>query len=421
MNARSTNLSHFGQIGWYSVNCRKFWLSIFKIDHLRFKTVMNEEKKQIMLTGDRPTGRLHLGHYVGSLRNRVELQNQGNFDEMYVMIADTQALTDNFGVPQKVRDNVIEVALDYLSVGLDPEKVTIFVQSAIPELFELTSYFLDLVTVSRLERNPTVKSELASRGFSDSIPAGFLAYPVSQTADIVAFDATVVPVGEDQKPMIEQAHEIVHKFNNLYGETLVEPEIKLSENESARRLPGTDGKAKMSKSLGNCIYLSDDEKTVTKKVMSMYTDETHLNVNDPGHTENNPVFIYLNAFAKDEHFSKYLPQYKNLDELKAHYERGGLGDVTVKRFLAAVLNDVLTPIRERRHQFENDIPGVYEMLETGSKKAQEKAHQTVLRVRRALGVGYFNNRKMIEKQSKAFKKKHEEEEKLAAYLAKQKK
>ncbi len=382
---------------------------------------MSEEKKQIMLTGDRPTGRLHLGHYVGSLRNRVELQNQGSFDEMYVMIADTQALTDNFGVPQKVRDNVIEVALDYLSVGLDPEKVTIFVQSAIPELFELTSYFLDLVTVSRLERNPTVKSELALRGFSDSIPAGFLAYPVSQTADIVAFDATVVPVGEDQKPMIEQAHEIVHKFNNLYGETLVEPEIKLSENESARRLPGTDGKAKMSKSLGNCIYLSDDEKTVTKKVMSMYTDETHLNVNDPGHTENNPVFIYLDAFAKDEHFSKYLPQYKNLDELKAHYERGGLGDVTVKRFLAAVLNDVLTPIRERRHQFENDIPGVYEMLETGSKKAQEKAHQTALRVRRALGVDYFNNRKMIEKQSKAFKKKHEEEEKLAAYLAKQKK
>ncbi len=382
---------------------------------------MSEEKKKIMLTGDRPTGRLHLGHYVGSLRNRVELQNSGDFDEMYVMIADTQALTDNFGVPQKVRDNVIEVALDYLSAGLDPKKVTIFVQSAIPELFELTSYFMDLVTVSRLERNPTVKSELVSRGFSDSIPAGFLAYPVSQTADIVAFDATVVPAGEDQKPMIEQANEIVHKFNSLYGETLVEPEIKLSEKEYARRLPGTDGKAKMSKSLGNCIYLSDDEKTVSKKVMSMYTDETHLNINDPGHTENNPVFIYLEAFVTDEHFAKYLPEYKNLDELKAHYERGGLGDVTVKKFLANVLNDILDPIRKKRHELEKDIPAIYEILSEGSKKAEEKAHQTVIRVRRALGVDYFNNRKMIEKQSKAFKKKHEEEEKLAAFLAKQKK
>ncbi len=387
----------------------------------RYETVMNEEKKQIMLTGDRPTGRLHLGHYVGSLRSRVELQNSGAFDEMYVMIADTQALTDNFGVPQKVRDNVIEVALDYLSVGLDPSKVTIFVQSAVPELFELTCYFLDLVTLSRLERNPTVKAELATKDFSDSIPAGFLCYPVSQTADIVAFDATIVPVGEDQKPMIEQAHEIVHKFNSLYGETLVEPEIKLPKNESSRRLPGTDGKAKMSKSLGNCIYLSDDEKTVTKKVMSMFTDETHLNVNDPGHTENNPVFIYLEAFATDEHFAKFLPEYKNLDELKAHYERGGLGDVTVKRFLANVLNDVLTPIRARRHEYEKDIPAVYKMLAEGSEKASVKAHQTVLRVRRSLGVDYFNNRKMIEKQAKAFKKKHEEEEKLAAYLAQQKK
>ena len=313
---------------------------------------MEEEKKQIMLTGDRPTGRLHLGHYVGSLRRRVELQNTGKFDEMYVMIADTQALTDNFGVPQKVRDNVIEVALDYLSVGLDPSKVTIFVQSAVPELFELTSYFLDLVTLSRLERNPTVKNELAQKDFGDSIPAGFLCYPVSQASDILAFDATIVPVGEDQKPMLEQTQEIVHKFNSLYGETLVYPEIMLPENKVSRRLPGTDGKAKMSKSLGNCIYLSDDEKTVNKKVMSMFTDETHLNINDPGHTENNPVFIYLEAFATDEHFAKFLPEYKNLDELKAHYERGGLGDVTVKRFLAAVLNDVLEPIRQRRKIFQ---------------------------------------------------------------------
>ena len=382
---------------------------------------MEEEKKQIMLTGDRPTGRLHLGHYVGSLRRRVELQNTGKFDEMYVMIADTQALTDNFGVPQKVRENVIEVALDYLSVGLDPSKVTIFVQSAVPELFELTSYFLDLVTLSRLERNPTVKNELAQKDFGDSIPAGFLCYPVSQASDILAFDATIVPVGEDQKPMLEQTQEIVHKFNSLYGETLVYPEIMLPENKVSRRLPGTDGKAKMSKSLGNCIYLSDDEKTVNKKVMSMFTDETHLNINDPGHTETNPVFIYLEAFATDEHFAKFLPEYKNLDELKAHYERGGLGDVTVKRFLAAVLNDVLEPIRQRRRVYEKDIPGVYEILRQGSEKASAKAHETVLRVRRAIGVNYFESRKLIEKQAKAYKKKLEDEEKLAAYLAKQKK
>ena len=380
-----------------------------------------ESQKKIMLTGDRPTGRLHLGHYVGSLRRRVELQNEGSFDEMYVMIADTQALTDNFGVPQKVRDNVIEVALDYLSVGLDPNKVVLFVQSAVPELFELTSYFLDLVTLSRLERNPTVKSEIAQRQFGESIPAGFLCYPVSQCADIVAFDATIVPVGEDQAPMLEQTTEIVHKFNSLYGETLVAPKIMLPSNEASRRLPGTDGKAKMSKSLGNCIYLSDDEKTVTKKVMSMFTDETHLNINDPGHTENNPVFIYLDAFATDEHFQRFLPEYKNLAELKAHYERGGLGDVTVKRFLAAVLNDVLEPIRARRKQYEADIPGVYEILRQGSEKARAKAHATTLRVRRAIGVNYFEDRKLIEKQSKAFKKKLADEAKLAEYLAKQKK
>ncbi len=380
-----------------------------------------ESQKKIMLTGDRPTGRLHLGHYVGSLRRRVELQNEGAFDEMYVMIADTQALTDNFGVPQKVRDNVIEVALDYLSVGLDPHKVTLFVQSAVPELFELTSYFLDLVTLSRLERNPTVKTEITQKQFGESIPAGFLCYPVSQTADIVAFDATGVPVGEDQLPMIEQANEIVHKFNTLYGETLVAPKAMVPTDQYSRRLPGTDGKAKMSKSLDNAIYLSDDEKTVSKKVMSMFTDETHLNINDPGHTENNPVFIYLEALATDDHFRRFLPEYKNLGELKAHYERGGLGDVTVKRFLAAVINDVLAPIRERRKYYEARIPEVYEILREGSERASAKAHETVLRVRRAIGVNYFSDRKLIEKQSKAFKKKLEDEAKLAEYLARQKK
>lgn len=382
---------------------------------------MEQEKKKVMLTADRPTGRLHIGHYVGSLRRRVELQNSGQFDACYVMIADTQALTDNAGNPQKVRDNVIEVALDYLSVGLDPTKTTIFVQSHVPELFELTCYYLDLVTLSRLERNPTVKSELQMRKFGDSIPAGFLCYPVSQTADITAFDTTIVPVGEDQAPMIEQCNEIVHKFNSLYGETLTPAQIMLPENEASRRLPGTDGKAKMSKSLGNCIFLSDDAKTVTKKVMSMFTDPLHLQVSDPGHTENNPVFIYLSAFVTDEHFKKYLPEYKNLDELKAHYERGGLGDVTVKRFLANVLNDVLEPIRQRRKAYEADIPSVYKILEEGSIKAEAVAHQTVMRVRRALGVNYFENKKLIEKQSKAFKKKLADEKAMEEYLAKQKK
>ncbi len=381
-----------------------------------------EEKvqKKIMLTGDRPTGKLHIGHYVGSLRERVALQDSGAFDEMYVMIADTQALTDNTGNIQKIRDNVIEVALDYLAAGIDPNKITIFVQSRVPELFELTCYYLDLVTLSRLERNPTVKSELGLREFGESIPAGFLTYPVSQAADITAFDCTLVPAGEDQSPMIEQTQEIVHKFNSLYGETLVMPKILLPENKLSRRLPGTDGKAKMSKSLGNCIYLSDDEKTVTKAVMSMYTDPTHLQVNDPGHTEGNPVFIYLSAFATDEHFARFLPAYKNLDELKAHYERGGLGDVTVKRFLASVLNDVLEPIRQRRKVFEADIPGVYAILEEGSRKAEEKARQTLLRVRRAMGIQYFEDKKLIEKQTKAFRKKLEQEKALEAYLAKSK-
>lgn len=384
---------------------------------------MEEEapRKRIMLTGDRPTGRLHIGHYVGSLRRRVELQEKGGFDEMYVMIADTQALTDNSGTPQKVRDNVIEVALDYLSAGLDPNKTTIFVQSQVPQLFELTCYYLDLVTLSRLERNPTVKSELAMRKFGDSIPAGFLCYPVSQAADITAFDTTIVPAGEDQEPMIEQCNEIVHKFNSLYGDTLTPCKILLPENEAARRLPGTDGKAKMSKSLGNCIYLSDSEEEVNKKVRSMFTDQTHLNVNDPGHTEGNPVFIYLSAFVKDEHFAKYWPEYKNLDELKAHYERGGLGDVPVKQFLAKVLNDTLEPMRQRRKAYENDIASVYKILEEGSAKARAKAEETVQRVERALGVNYFENRKFIEKQQKAYNKKHKDEEAQAAYRAKQKK
>lgn len=393
------------------------------IIHINFKVnnmSENNESKKVMLTGDRPTGRLHIGHYVGSLRRRVELQETGGFDDMFVMIADTQALTDNAGNPQKVRDNVIEVALDYLSCGLDPTKTTIFVQSQVPELFELTCYYLDLVTLSRLERNPTVKSELQMRSFNnESIPAGFLCYPVSQAADITAFDTTIVPVGEDQAPMIEQCNEIVHKFNSIYGETLTPCKIMLPENESARRLPGTDGKAKMSKSLNNCIYLSDDSKTVEQKVKSMFTDPTHLRIEDPGHTENNPVFIYLSAFATDEHFTKYYPEFKNLDELKKAYEKGGLGDVPIKNFLAKVLNEILDPIRKRRHEYENNIAEVYRVLEEGSKKAQERAHQTVLRVRRALGVNYFNNAKLIEKQQKAYNKIHKDEEAKAAYLAKQ--
>jgi tryptophanyl-tRNA synthetase len=385
--------------------------------------MMENEKTtpKIILTGDRPTGKLHIGHYVGSLRRRVELQNSGNYDEIYIMIADTQALTDNFGVPQKVRDNIIEVALDYLAAGIDPSKSTIFVQSQVPELFELTCYYLDLVTLSRLERNPTVKSEIGMRGFGESIPAGFLCYPVSQAADITAFDATVVPVGEDQEPMIEQANEIVAKFNSLYGNTLVPCKIMEPDNNACKRLPGTDGKAKMSKSLGNCIYLSDDAKTVKTKVMSMFTDPTHLKVEDLGHTEGNPVFIYLDAFAKDEHFAKFLPQYPNLDALKAAYQKGGLGDVVVKRFLNDVLNDVLEPMRARRKAYEADIPGVYKILEEGSKKAEAKAAATLLRVRRALGINYFADKKLIEKQSKAFQKQLAQEQALAEYLAKQKK
>jgi tryptophanyl-tRNA synthetase len=374
-----------------------------------------------MLTGDRPTGRLHIGHYVGSLKRRVELQNQGGFDEMYIMIADTQALTDNAGNIAKVRDNVIEVALDYLACGIDPSKVTIFVQSRIPELFEFTCYFMDLVTLSRLERNPTVKAELGMRGFGESIPVGFLTYPISQASDILAFGTTIVPAGEDQMPMVEQAQEIAHKFNSLYGEVFPEPKIMLPETAVARRLCGTDGKAKMSKSLGNAIYLSDDAKTVEKAVMSMFTDPTHLNVSDPGHTEGNPVFIYLEAFATDEHFAKYLPEYPNLEALEEHYRRGGLGDVTVKRFLVKVLNDVLEPIRQRRHEFEKDIASVYRILEEGTAKAREAAAKIAFRARRAMGINYFEDKKHIEKQQKAFNRAHEQEAKLAEYLAKQKK
>lgn len=328
---------------------------------------------KIILTGDRPTGRLHVGHYVGSLKGRVELQNSGKFDKIFIMIADAQALTDNAHQPQKVRENIIQVALDYLSCGIDPQKSTIFIQSMIPELTELTFYYMNLVTVARVGRNPTVKSEIKMRGFQASIPLGFFAYPVSQTADITAFAATDVPVGEDQLPMLEQCREIVHSFNSTYGETLVEPRIILPENKACLRLPGTDGKAKMSKSLGNCIYLSDDEETVRKKVMSMFTDPNHLRVEDPGTVEGNPVFVYLDAFCRPEYFAKFWPEYKNLDEVKAHYQRGGLGDVKIKKFLNQVLQAELAPIRARRKEWEAKLPEVYEILKAGTEKARAAA------------------------------------------------
>ncbi len=345
--------------------------------------------KKIILTGDRPTGNLHLGHYVGSLKNRVKLQNEGNYDEMYVFIADTQALTDNFNNPKKVRDSVIEVALDYLSIGLDPNKVTIFVQSMIRALPELTMYYMNLVTLARLERNPTVKSELKQKDFGSSIPVGFLNYPISQAADITAFNATIVPVGDDQLPMVEQTREIVRSFNNIYGKTLFEPKAVMPDNEVCRRLPGTDGKSKMSKSLGNCIYLKDDSNTVKKKVMSMYTDPNHIRVEDPGDTKNNTVFIYLEALSNEEHFKKYLPEYKNLDELKAHYEKGGLGDVLVKRFLYEVIEDILSPIREKRKYYEDNIDLVYNILKEGSRKANRHADETLKRVKKAMLIDYF--------------------------------
>ena len=345
--------------------------------------------KNIILTGDRPSGKLHIGHYVGSLKRRVELQNSGKFDEIYVMIADAQALTDNFDNPQKVRENITEVALDYLSVGLDPKKSTIFVQSHVEQLTELTFYYMNLVTLARLQRNPTVKAEIKQKNFELSLPMGFLTYPVSQTADITAFKATTVPVGEDQLPMIEQAREIVRSFNGLYGETLVEPKAVLPENKFCLRLPGTDGMAKMSKSLGNCIYLGDSADEIKRKVMGMYTDPNHIKVTDPGDTKNNPTFIYLEAFSTDEHFARYLPEYANLQEMRAHYERGGLGDMKVKRLLNEVMQETLAPIRARREELAKDIPAIWEMLKEGSDKAREVAAQTLKEVKSAMKINYF--------------------------------
>ena len=345
---------------------------------------------KVILTGDRPTGRLHIGHYVGSLRERVALQNQGGFDKIFIMIADAQALTDNAENPQKVRDNIIEVALDYLACGINPEKSTILIQSMIPELTELTFYYMNLVTIARVQRNPTVKTEIKMRNFEMNIPVGFFVYPISQAADITAFGATTVPAGEDQAPMLEQCREIVHKFNSVYGETLIEPNIMLPQNSACLRLPGLDGKAKMSKSLGNCIYLSDEPEDIKKKVMSMYTDPNHLRVEDPGDTENNPVFIYLDAFCKPEYFKEFLPEYQNLDELKAHYQKGGLGDVKVKKFLNNVLQSELAPIRERRKMWEQKTDEVYEILKQGSLETKEVASQTLANVRKAMKINYFN-------------------------------
>ena len=359
-------------------------------------------KQKIILTGDRPTGRLHIGHYVGSLRRRVELQNAGDYDRMFVFIADAQALTDNMDTPEKVRQNVIEVALDYLACGLDPARCTLFIQSQIPELCELTFYYMDLVTVSRLQRNPTVKTEIQMRNFEASIPVGFFTYPISQAADITAFKATTVPVGEDQEPMLEQAREIVRRFNHIYGETLVEPEILLPDNAACLRLPGTDGKAKMSKSLGNCIYLSDDADTVAAKIKTMYTDPNHLRVQDPGQVEGNPVFTYLDAFCRPEHFGRHLPDYPNLEELKAHYRRGGLGDVKVKKFLTAIMQETLEPIRTRRKEFEQDIPAIYAMLKQGCEQAREAAAQTLDDVRRAMKINYFDDEELIREQAARF-------------------
>lgn len=358
---------------------------------------------KIILTGDRPTGKLHLGHYVGSLKRRVELQNSGEYDEIYIMIADAQALTDNADNPDKVRNNIIEVALDYLSCGLDPAKSNIFIQSQVPELTELAFYYMNLVTVSRLQRNPTVKSEIQMRNFEASIPVGFFTYPISQASDITAFKATTVPVGEDQKPMIEQTVEIVRRFNSVYGEVLVEPEVLLPQNAVCLRLPGTDGKAKMSKSLGNCIYLSDSAEEVRKKVMGMFTDPNHLKVSDPGKVEGNCVFTYLDAFSKPEHFAKYLPEYASLDELKEHYRRGGLGDVKCKKLLIAVLEEELAPIRARRREFEQNIEGVYEMLRKGSQVAQAKAARTLMEVKDAMRINYFQDKELIARQAEAYR------------------
>ncbi|MCR5627901.1 MAG: tryptophan--tRNA ligase [Lachnospiraceae bacterium] len=358
---------------------------------------------KIILTGDRPTGRLHVGHYVGSLRNRVELQNSGEYEKIFIMIADAQALTDNAENPEKVRQNIVEVAMDYLAVGIDPEKSNILIQSQLPELTELTFYYMNLVTVSRLQRNPTVKSEIQMRNFEASIPVGFFCYPISQASDITAFKATTVPVGEDQEPMLEQTREIVRKFNSVYGDTLVEPEILLPSSTACLRLPGTDGKAKMSKSLGNCIYLSETEEDIKKKVMSMFTDPDHLKVSDPGKIEGNTVFTYLDAFCRDEFFPEYCPDYKNLDEMKEHYKRGGLGDVKVKKFLLNVMLETINPIRNKRREFEKDIPYVYEVLKKGTEKARETAAKTLSEVKAAMKIDYFEDQALIKEQSEKYK------------------
>lgn len=361
-----------------------------------------EKNKKIILTGDRPTGKLHVGHYAGSLKRRVELQNSGEFDQIFIMIADAQALTDNADHPAKIRENIMEVALDYLSIGIDPAKSTIFIQSHVSELTELSFYYMNLVTVSRLQRNPTVKAEIQMRNFETSIPVGFFTYPISQAADITAFHATTVPVGEDQAPMIEQTREIVHKFNSVYGETLTEPQILLPDNEACLRLPGTDGKAKMSKSLGNCIYLSDTEEDVRRKIMSMFTDPDHIRVQDPGKLEGNTVFTYLDAFSNTGHFAEYLPEYANLDELKEHYKRGGLGDVKVKKFLNSVMQEELSPIRARRAEHEKDIEGVYEILRKGSTHAKETAAETLREVKRAMKIDYFEDAGFLAEQKERF-------------------
>ena len=359
---------------------------------------------KIILTGDRPTGKLHLGHYVGSLRRRVQLQNEGNYDRMFVFMADVQALTDNADNPEKIRQNIIEVALDYLSAGLDPQLCTLYIQSQIPELAELTTYLMNLVSVSRVQRNPTVKTEIKMRNFEANLPMGFFCYPVSQAADITAFKATTIPAGEDQEPMIELTRELARRFNQVYSEVLVEPNILLPENATARRLPGTDGKEKMSKSLGNCIYLSDDADTVWKKVKSMYTDPTHVNLNDPGHVEGNAVFTYLDAFSTDQDFADFWPEFKNLDELKAAYAHGGIGDMKCKKLLNSVINRMLDPIRERRHTFEQDIPEIFNLLKKGSEQARETAAQTMDEVRKAMQIDYFNDAALIQQQAEKYKK-----------------
>ena len=368
----------------------------------RSNNITEKDMKKIILTGDRPTGKLHLGHYIGSLRRRVELQNAGDYEKMFVFMADVQALTDNAENPEKLRQSIVEVALDWLAAGLDPEKSTLFIQSHIPELTELTTYLMNLITVSRVQRNPTVKTEIKMRNFEANIPLGFFCYPVSQAADITLFKATTVPAGEDQEPMLEVTRELVRRFNNVYGEVLVEPEIMLPENLTARRLPGTDGKEKMSKSLGNCIYLSDSADEVWQKVRSMYTDPEHINLNDPGHVEGNAVFTYLDAFSNDDHFARYWPDYQNLDELKDHYRRGGLGDMKCKKFLNEVLNEFLEPMRQRRREFEQDIPEIYNILKKGTTRARETAAQTMDEVRRAMQIDYFNDEELIREQSERF-------------------